>query len=186
MRAISSGGSSCQDAWRALESSSSAADDVRETLPLLAGRSPDSLLVLACRLSTGCGNGSTLQWFTADTSVSSAPAWHNMLSVQVLVQVPAHSKCQELCSFARQLLLIPQEGGIRQSFPTNCSLFGYRRQDHGNNPFLLEADRWVFAVRQLWHRRHGGLDPSKSWQGFPTHIVHRTKPDKAHQDISIS
>ena len=113
MRAISSGGSSCQDAWRALESSSSAADDVRKTL-LLAERSSDRLLVLACRLSTGCGNGSTLQWFTADTSVSSAPAWHDRLLVQVLVQVPAPSKRQELCSFARQLLLIPQEGGMGQ------------------------------------------------------------------------
>ena len=81
---------------------------------------------------------------------------------------------------------MPHQGGMGQSFPTNSSVFGHRRQDHENNPFLLEADRWVIAVRQVWHRRHGGLDPSRCWQGFPTHDIRRTKPDRAYQNISIS
>ncbi len=72
--AISSGGSSCQEAWRPRDRSSSEADEVREgALDGLCALAP---ACLGCLGSPACARGSTLQWDTARRKPSRIPAQH--------------------------------------------------------------------------------------------------------------
>ena len=72
MSAMSSGGSSCQEAWRPRNRSSSDAEDVREGA--FSARCVLALACLGCLMSPGCTRGSTLQWDTASRKPSSLPA----------------------------------------------------------------------------------------------------------------
>ena len=105
MIAMSSGGSSCQDAWRPRESSSSDIEAVRKGA--FGAHCVLEVASLCCLVSSRAlsNRGLTLQWVTAKRRPSNLPAQH---ASSVSEPCPSRSvHATVVCSKAAQLLPMP-------------------------------------------------------------------------------
>jgi len=190
MSAMSSGGSSCQDAWRPRESSSSDAEAVRKGA--LGVHCVLEVASLCCLVSSRAlsNRGLTLQCVTAIRRPSNLPAQHASSMSEPCPSRSVHATV--VCVKAAQLLprLLPESQlrrFTREHFPTFTT--PQRRMHETKSRANMHSRQYVrsCSLENISGRSRAqwGSAPSNYQQGFRTSKSHLDGQDQVQEQLLI-